>query len=133
MQPLFQVIVCTAIADSQNKVLIAQRGLNKKLGGKWEFPGGKLEHGEELIDGLKREIREELTIEIDQIELITIKPFLYNFGAVLILFYSSRWASGQITLVDHEQYDFISLDEIDNYDLLPANRDLVSALKSHRN
>jgi len=52
--------VCCALIENKGKVLIAQRPLDKHLGGEWEFPGGKIEVGESPTEALHREIKEEL-------------------------------------------------------------------------
>ncbi len=56
--------VTAGIILKEDKILIAKRGLDKKFGGRWEFPGGKLEPGESLQDCIKRELEEELNISI---------------------------------------------------------------------
>jgi len=55
-------VVAAAVIDAAGRVLIAQRPAGKHLAGGWEFPGGKLEPGEERLSGLARELREELGI-----------------------------------------------------------------------
>lgn len=60
--------VTAAIITKHNKVLIAPRAPEDKLAGKWEFPGGKTEHGETLQECLKREIREELDVDIEVLD-----------------------------------------------------------------
>lgn len=56
--------VTAAVIERRDEVLITQRPTDKLLGGMWEFPGGKVQEGESLVDCLKREIREELDVEI---------------------------------------------------------------------
>ena len=58
-------VVAAAVIDAAGRVLIAQRPEGKHLAGGWEFPGGKLEPGEERAAGLARELREELGITIE--------------------------------------------------------------------
>ena len=132
MSNLFQIIVCAAIQNSQNQTLLARRKADKKLGGFWEFPGGKLETGEDLSEALKREIREELNLEISNEKLLHIKPFVYPHGQVLILFYVCNLKSGSPQLVDHDEIRWCEIQEIKNFDLLPANEELVQALQKHQ-
>ena len=58
-------IVTAAIIINNNKVMIARRGKNQKLAGKWEFPGGKLKPGESMEDCLIRELKEELNLTVE--------------------------------------------------------------------
>ncbi len=55
-------IVTAAIILNESRVLIGRRKPNQALGGYWEFPGGKVENGESLVDCLKRELKEELSV-----------------------------------------------------------------------
>lgn len=126
---LFHVIVCAAIANEDGKIFIARRKPEKKLGGFWEFPGGKLEPGEDLEPALKREIREELNVEINAIRLLHIKPFVYEHGAVLILFYLCRHASGEFQLIDHDDCRWLKPQELKTLKLLPANEDVLKILE----
>lgn len=125
----FKVIVCGAILNKDNKILIARRKPQKKMGGLWEFPGGKLKWGEELTEALRREISEELGIKITVETLLHIKPYVYDHGAVLILFYLCRYASGEITLKDHDRYEWCAADELKKHPLLPANDEVLGMLK----
>jgi len=131
MSNLFHVIVCAAIQNSQNQTLLARRKAEKKLGGFWEFPGGKLESGEDLLAALKREIREELSLEIKNEKLLHIKPFVYPHGQVLILFYVCDLQAGTPQLLDHDLIQWCSIAEISTLPLLPANEELVQALQKH--
>lgn len=128
-QTNFKVIVCGAILNKEKKIFLARRKAEKKLGGFWEFPGGKLEHGEELEAALKREIKEELTIDINITKLLHIKPYVYDHGAVLILFYLCDYVSGDITLKDHDTYEWCAAHELEQHNLLPANEEVLDMLK----
>ena len=57
--------VTAAVIGKDDKILIAKRRLGRTLGGKWEFPGGKIEPGETPRQALARELREELAIEAE--------------------------------------------------------------------
>lgn len=126
----YKVIVCGIITNEQGQVLLCRRSPQKELGGFWEFPGGKLEHGEALIPALKRELREELAIEITDETLLLAKPHVYLHGAVLILFYLCRHASGEIKLVDHDTCKWVTKTELSQESgLLPANAEITTLLK----
>lgn len=126
----FKVIVCAAILNKENKIFLARRKPEKKLGGFWEFPGGKLEWGEELESALKREINEELGISISIKKLLHIKPYVYDHGAVLILFYLCNYESGDISLKDHDTFEWCSAQDLEQHNLLPANEEVIAILKN---
>ena len=58
------LVAAVALVDTSNRVLIAQRPKNKSMAGLWEFPGGKVETGETPEEALRRELREELNIDV---------------------------------------------------------------------
>lgn len=125
----FNVVVCVLLRDGQGRILLTRRKPEKKLGGFWEFPGGKLEHGEELIPALTREIREELGVEIEITRLLHVKPHVYEHAAVLILFYEGRIAGGKIRLIDHDASVWLTPAELAGQEgLLPANQEVIKML-----
>lgn len=126
----FKVIVCAAIKNKDNKIFMARRKEGKILGGFWEFPGGKLEHGEEVEAALKREIQEELSIEVSITRLLHIQPHQYDHGAVLILFYEALFQTGEIQLIDHDEMRWCEASELHNLKLLPANKQVLKVLNS---
>lgn len=125
----FKVIPCAAILNKENKILIARRKPEKILGGLWEFPGGKLEHGEKVEDALLREVKEELEIQVTIDKLLHVKSYVYDHGAVLILFYFCHFESGQIRLIDHDKYRWCSVNELKELPLLPANEEVLAKLR----
>lgn len=125
----FNVIVCALLRDDQGRVLLTRRKPEKKLGGLWEFPGGKLEYGEELIAALTREIREELGVEIAVTRLLHVKPHVYEHTAVLILFYEGRITTGTMQLTDHDASVWLTPAELARHEgLLPANQEVIKML-----
>jgi 8-oxo-dGTP diphosphatase len=130
-------VVCAAIVDGKGRVLIARRAPDKKLGGKWEFPGGKLEPGEELEAALVREIREELHVSIRVKSLLHVRPYVYPHGNVLILFYLCDSLTGEVKLTDHDEVRWCTVAELGELPLLPANEEalakLDAVLKSNAN
>ena len=77
-------VVAAAVTDRAGRVLIAQRLPGKHLAGGWEFPGGKLEPGEERRAGLARELREELGILIASPRPLIRVRHTYPYGEVLL-------------------------------------------------
>lgn len=129
MPPLFQVVVCAAIVNAGKKVLIARRASGKKLAGFWEFPGGKLEPCEELETALLRELKEELGVTVRIKKILTIKPYVYPHGNVLILFYLCDSLVGEVKLIDHDEIRWCDIAELKTLQLLPANEEALEHLK----
>jgi mutator protein MutT len=126
----YKVIVCAIVRDPQGRILLCRRKPEKVLGGFWEFPGGKLEHGEELVPALKRELHEELRITTADEKLLLVKPFVYPHGAVLILFYECKHIEGTPVLTDHDQIQWLTPSELAKQQgLLPANAEVIALLK----
>ena len=86
-------VVC-ALIERDGRVLIAQRPAHKHLGLLWEFPGGKVEPGEDPAHALKREIREELGCEIDLVHTLPTQPFTYETVAIALKPFVAKLSSG---------------------------------------
>lgn len=94
--------VTAAIIEKNSKILIAQRKVGSNLGGRWEFPGGKLEAGETPEHCLKRELREELGIESNIGPFFCTSEFDYKHMSINLLVYNVDYVSGEIVCNDHE-------------------------------
>ena len=79
------------IRDESGRLLIAQRPLDGLLGGLWEFPGGKVEHEESLADCLKRELREELAIEVEVGALFTVVDHAFTHFKITLHAFDCRY------------------------------------------
>ena len=88
-------VVVGVIVNSAKQILIAKRKANTHLAGLWEFPGGKLEAGEIPLDALKRELQEELGIQVIQAEPIKQIPYDYTEKKVLLDFWQVNQFVGQ--------------------------------------
>ena len=122
--------VTAAIIIKGNKVLIAQRAPVDKLAGKWEFPGGKLELGETPQECLKREISEELDVEIEVSGFFGESIYAYHSGTIKLMAFWCKWISGDFTLKVHSQIAWVNHVELDLYDFAPADIPLMEKLKS---
>lgn len=121
--------VTAGIIIDNNKILIAQRGVNEKLAGKWEFPGGKIEQGEIPEACLKREIKEELELDIEVGRFLGESIFTYPNGEIKLIAYFAALVGGNIKLSVHDKVEWITIDEVDKYDFAPADIPLVKKLK----
>ena len=122
--------VTAAIILKNNKILIAQRAPEDNLAGKWEFPGGKIELGETPQDCLKREIREELDVDIEVLDFFGESIYAYHSGTIKLMAFWCKWISGDFTLKVHSQIAWVNRNELDLYDFAPADIPLVEKLKS---
>ena len=117
------------ITDAQGKILIDRRKQEGLLGGLWEFPGGKIEPGESAEDCVKREIKEELGIEIEVgSRLITIDHAYTHFKVTLNVFNCTH-LSGTPQPLESDEVKWVTLDEIDEYPFPKANSQIIDALK----
>ena len=124
--------VVAAIIRQGDRIFAAQRGYGKSKDG-WEFPGGKIEPGETPEQALIREIREELNAEIAVGEKLTQVEWDYPDFHLSMGCYWCAVASGALTLREHESARWLSLDELDAVDWLPADRAVAAAIRqTHR-
>jgi 8-oxo-dGTP diphosphatase len=121
--------VTAAILIKDGLFLIAKRKKAYKLANKWEFPGGKIEKGETAEECLKREIEEELRINVRIGDFFGESIYPYPHGTIQLLAYWAYWESGCIELMAHDEYKWVSLRELDYYDFAPADVTLIKKLK----
>jgi mutator protein MutT len=122
-------VVAGAVIDAAGRVLIAQRPLGKHLAGGWEFPGGKLEPGEARVPGLARELREELGITIHNPRPLIRVRHTYPYGEVLIDMWVVKSYSGEPRGLDGQALKWLSQEELERAELLPADGPIVRALR----
>lgn len=123
-----QIEVVAAIITQGSYVFATQRGYGEWKDW-WEFPGGKVEKGEELCDALRREIREELATEITVGELLTTVNYDYPNFHLTMHCYLCKVERGSLTLLEHEAAKWLSFDELDSVKWLPADEVVIEELK----
>ncbi|TRV42800.1 MAG: 8-oxo-dGTP diphosphatase MutT [Microcystis panniformis Mp_MB_F_20051200_S9] len=117
------------IRDDRDLILIDRRLAKGLLGGFWEFPGGKIEGNETVQECIKREILEEIGIEIAvDSHLITI-DHTYSHFRVNLQVYNCRYLSGQARAIECEEIRWVTIEELDNYTFPAANQEIIRALK----
>ena len=120
--------VVAAIITKNNKYFIAKRAKGKHLENMYEFPGGKLLANESHENGLKREIKEELDIEIFIKEKLGEENFKDNVINVTIHYYICSHKSGKITLKEHQDSTWVSKEDLKNYEFAEGDKDIISLL-----
>ncbi len=108
------------------RCLVAQRGAAMSLPFKWEFPGGKVEPAEVAEEALRREIHEELGIEIDVAALIGRSEWCADGVQILLDVYRASWLKGEIVPVEHAQVKWVEAKELLALDWAPADVPVVS-------
>lgn len=122
------VRVVAAVIRDGSRIFATQRGYGEYKDG-WEFPGGKIENGETPQEALKREILEELDTAIDVRELICTVEYDYPSFHLSMDCFMAEVVSGSLTLREAEDARWLTKDELDSVDWLPADRTLIAKLK----
>ena len=131
--PLMHV-VAGVLSDHAGRVLLAERPAGKAFAGRWEFPGGKLEHGEAARQALTRELREELGVEVLDAEPLLAVRHRYPGAPVRVLIDSWRVLSwrGVPAALDGQRLRWCETAELAHADILEADRPIVTALRLPR-
>jgi len=130
MPPL---IVTAALLRRGNHILITKRPANKQQGGFWEFPGGKLHSDETPQQALHRELLEELDLEVEIGAIFEVVYHRYDWGPVLILVYECRPLSEIIRNLEVDEHRWVTVEQLPEYELLPADRPIVDKLLRQNN
>lgn len=124
------VVAACALIDADGRVLIAQRPQGKSMAGLWEFPGGKVEPGEQPEQCLIRELKEELGIIVREecLAPLTFASHSYpDFHLLMPLYVCRRW-EGIVTAQEQQALKWVRPGELKNYPMPPADEPLISHL-----
>tara|TARA_A100000164_G_C21509251_1_gene586181 strand:+ start:28 stop:405 length:378 start_codon:yes stop_codon:yes gene_type:complete len=122
----FDVVAAIIIKD--DKFFIAQRNRNKHMGLSWEFPGGKVEKGETFEIALKREIKEELNIEISVTNKLGEENYKDDKINVKLHYFICSHISGEIYLDEHEDSAWVKKNEFKKYNFAEGDSDIINLL-----
>ena len=124
--------VVAAIIRDKDRIFATQRGYGDFKDG-WEFPGGKIEEGETPREAIIREIKEELAADIIPGSLLTTVEYDYpEFHLSMDCFWAELQPDQNMELREHEAAKWLSLADIDSVDWLPADKEVVKAIKQGR-
>ena len=124
------VQVAAGLILREGRYLIARRKADTYLGGLWEFPGGKREEGESLEACLRRELQEELGIDVTAPVHFRMIRHEYRGKTVELHFFRCTISRGEAAALDCEEVRWVTPDELPNYEFPPADRPLLEALRS---
>ncbi|MBM6545029.1 (deoxy)nucleoside triphosphate pyrophosphohydrolase [Janibacter sp. YIM B02568] len=123
------VRVVGAVIVEDGRVLCVQRGPHGALAGMWEFPGGKIEDGEDPREALSREIREELDCEIDIGDEVTTTRHKYAFAVVTLTTFWCRITDGLPRLIEHAAQAWLHPSDLATLDWAPADIPAVDLIR----
>ena len=124
-----QIEVVAAIIRKDDLIFATQRGYGE-FKDWWEFPGGKMEAGETPEEALKREIREELSTEINVDEFLCTVEYDYPAFHLTMHCYLCSLLTEALHLNEHEAARWLKLEDLDSVDWLPADLEVVETILS---
>jgi len=123
-----KVVVTAAVVERDGRVLVARRKEGLIAGGLWEFPGGKLESGEDPRRGLERELLEELGVKAVAGELICAVPFDGPLRSFELVVFRTELLSDDFALTDHDRIRWLEPGEMDESVFSRPDRPVVRLL-----
>ena len=124
--------VVAGLIRCADRFLVCQRPAHKARGLLWEFAGGKVEAGESGAQALKRELMEELGIDVEVGEKVTDVVYSYPELTVHLTLYSAEIIDGAPRRIEHNDLRWITLDEARDGDFCPADRLFLAELRRRK-
>lgn len=115
------IIVAAALIQDSGRFLVSQRKSTAHQALKWEFPGGKLENGETPEECLRREVKEELGIEIAVGEIFSVVFHSYNTFDILLQVYRAEISFGKPQALECNDWKWITAKDFPELDMPPAD------------
>ena len=124
------LVVAAILRSPDGRVLVCRRAEHVPLAGKWEFPGGKVHQGESIFDAVLRELKEELGLHPFLERELGRVPFVVGAKYYRLVGILGSCDTQPVQLTAHCEYKWLSVDDIEQLDLAPADRPLLQALKT---
>lgn len=127
--PHYEVTAAVTLRED-GRILVARRPAESMLGGLWEFPGGKQEDGETLPETLRRELQEEMRIEVDVGEELTVIDHAYTHFRITLHAFFCRLEAGEPTCVECDDFQWATLDEIRALPMPVTDRQIAETVEA---
>ena len=124
----FQVIGVGVVRNGAGEVLIDQRLHEGLLGGLWEFPGGKQEPGELIVETIRRELEEELAIEVEVGKELIVVEHAYSHNKLRLVVHLCTWVGGEPQPLASQQVRWVRPEQLGEYPFPAANAQIIAAL-----
>ena len=123
--------VVAAIIFFENKILVTQRKFHKNadFSYKFEFPGGKVENNEDKITALRRELLEELNLELKNFKHFASYNYSYEIDEIKLHFFLSNVKELKLTLKVHQAYKLVTVRQLSQLDWLAADYEVIKKLQ----
>ncbi|MEM7726793.1 MAG: 8-oxo-dGTP diphosphatase MutT [Cyanobacteria bacterium P01_A01_bin.45] len=125
-----KVIGVAVIRNEQGQILIDRRLPEGEMGGLWEFPGGKIEAHETIEECIKREIKEELDINIEIGEHLTTVDYTYTKSRVTLIVHNCLHISGIPKPIECDEIHWVNIKDLKDYTFPEANKQIISVLEN---
>ena len=124
--------VVAAIVFFENKILVTQRKFHKNaaFSYKFEFPGGKVENNEDKLTALRRELMEELSLELTNFKHFTSYSYSYDIDEMKLHFFLSNVKELKLTLKVHESCKLVTVKQLSQLEWLAADYKVIKMLQS---
>ena len=119
--------VVAAIIKKQDKIFITRRSYGE-FADMWEFPGGKIELGESREEALIREVKEELELDINNLEYLTTVEYDYTNFHLTMHCFICEICGGELVLNAHNDAKWVSLEELSTQKWVPADVEVVEKI-----
>ncbi len=129
MKTLPPILVVIGVVIRKHQFFIAQRDLNLHMGGRWEFPGGKVEPGETLHEALARELYEEIDIIPTRVEHFCRLNYAYDIKTVTLECFLVHEFKGEASSKEGQMTRWIPFHDLSQYEFPDANQPLIEKLK----
>jgi 8-oxo-dGTP diphosphatase len=126
-----RINVVGGIIVDENKILVAQRSIQKEHPLKWEFPGGKIKVNENPIEALKREIKEELSVDVKKSKFLLDYEYDYQeIKKIHLYFYKIDEYIGKVRNIEHNQLLWTHCNDLEKLDFLDGDRMIIDHIQN---